>query len=368
MIIIAVMFGVGIQIPNTANLEGSSNEVIDRTVNVMTSHLIIMDENNNYINNTKNITEKLNKISFVKGYSERLKKSAFLQFKQHLIGCELIGIKPSQEKKITLLENFISKGRFLNDSDKNGTILGDDFAKKIGIKLGEVIHANFGEINLSKNFEVLGILDTGIVDVDEKAIFVSKETLENIFRIKNTASEILIKTNSALKSKSYKLDLEREELDNNIKILAWQEKLPHIEDMVEGYRTIKKISQIMTVIGVMVPVAVLMYINVKNRKREVGIMIATGMRTKTIFFIFLFETLIIATIGVFFGAGFGSLLVFYYQHYPVVRRKNFVIYPYVTAFTFIIPMSVIFIMTILSGLYPAIKASKIDPIDAIWGR
>lgn len=368
MIIIAVMFGVGIQIPNTANLEGSSNEVIDRTVNVMTSHLIVMDENNNYINNTQIITEKLDEISFVKGYSERLRKSSFIQFKQHSIGCELLGIIPSQEKKITLLENFISEGRFLEDKDINGTILGDDFAEKINVKVGDEIYANYPDIYGIYIFKVVGLLDTGIVDVDEKAIFVSKQNLDNTFNYEDKASEILIKTNDPLKSKNYKNKLENVGLGENLKILTWQEKLTHIEDMVEGYRKIKQISQTMTVIGVMVPVSVLMYVNVKNRKREVGIMIATGSKTKTIFYIFLFEALIIATIGVFSGAGLGSLLVMYYQHNPVVSRENFVIYPYVTPMTFIIPMSVIFIMTIVSGLYPAIKASRIDPIDAIWGR
>lgn len=368
MIIIAVMFGVGIQVPNTANLEGSSNEIVDRTVNVMTSHLIIMDENNNYINNTEKITEKLDEISWVKGYSRRLLKSAFLQYKQNSIGCELIGIEPSQEKKITLLENFISKGRFLENLDINGTVLGDDFAEKINVKVGDLIYANFADVNISYSFKVVGLLDTGIVDVDEKAIFVSKGALDSIFNSENKATEILIKTDEPLKSKSYKKNLENQGFVENIKILTWQEKLTHIEDMVIGYKTIKKISQIMTVIGVMVPVSVLMYVNVKNRKREVGIMIATGSQTKTIFLIFLFEALIIASIGVLSGAGLGGLLVKYYQYNPVVSRENFVIYPYITPMTFIIPMVVIFIMTVVSGLYPAVKASKTDPIDAIWGR
>ena len=368
MIIIAVMFGVGIQIPNTANLEGSSNEIVDRTVNVMTSHLIITDKNNNYINETKPIIEKLDEISWVKGYSERFQESAFLNFNQHSIGTELIGIEPSNERKITLIENFISEGRYLSDDDKNGTVLGDDFAKKIEADVGDSVIASFPNINISYNFVVIGLLDTGIVDVDEKAIFVSKDTLLNIHHFENKASEILIKTDDPLKSKTYRNDLEKKELGNDINILVWQEKLTHIEDMVIGYRTIKKISQIMTVIGVMVPVSVLMYVNVKNRKKEVGIMIATGSQTNTIFLIFLFEALIIATIGVFSGAGFGSLLVYYYHINPVVNRANFVIYPYVTTMTFLIPMVVIFIMTIVSGMYPAIKASKTDPIDAIWGK
>ena len=85
-----------------------------------------------------------------------------------------------------------------------------------------------------------------------------------------------------------------------------------------------------------------------------------------IFRIFLLETLLIAMIGVVGGIALGGGLCYYYMHFPVVDRPNFVVKPLLKLSTFIIPAVIIFFATIVAGLYPAMKASRVNPVEAIW--
>jgi len=118
----------------------------------------------------------------------------------------------------------------------------------------------------------------------------------------------------------------------------------------------------------MVPVSVLMYVNVKARRREIGILLATGANPEDIFRIFLLETLMIALIGVLGGLALGGGLSLYYMQYPVVDRPNFVVKPLLKLSTFIIPAITIFFATIIAGLYPAMRASRVNPVDTIWNE
>jgi len=115
---------------------------------------------------------------------------------------------------------------------------------------------------------------------------------------------------------------------------------------------------IITILGSSIALMNIMIVSVTERTREIGVRKSLGAKRGTIAWQFFMETLLIGQIGGFVGIIFGILVGFLMAS--------------LMEFGFVIPWGAImaavitsFIVALVSGLYPAIKASKLDPIEAL---
>lgn len=115
---------------------------------------------------------------------------------------------------------------------------------------------------------------------------------------------------------------------------------------------------IVTLFGAAVGLMNIMLVSVTERTREIGIRKAIGAKTQTIKYQFLFESILIGQMGGIFGIILGILIG---NAVSSMLRSSFVI-PWVWVFTGIV---VCFVVGVVSGYAPAVKAANIDPIEAL---
>ncbi len=115
---------------------------------------------------------------------------------------------------------------------------------------------------------------------------------------------------------------------------------------------------IVTLFGAAVGLMNIMLVSVTERTREIGVRKAIGAKTQTIKYQFLFESIMIGQMGGFFGIVLGILIG---NAVSSMLRSSFVI-PWIWVITGVV---VCFIVGVVSGYAPAVKAAKIDPIEAL---
>lgn len=115
---------------------------------------------------------------------------------------------------------------------------------------------------------------------------------------------------------------------------------------------------IVTLFGAAVGLMNIMLVSVTERTREIGVRKAIGAKTQTIKYQFLFESIMIGQLGGIFGIILGILIG---NAVSSMLRSSFVI-PWIWVFTGIV---VCFIVGVVSGYAPAVKAANIDPIEAL---
>jgi putative ABC transport system permease protein len=146
--------------------------------------------------------------------------------------------------------------------------------------------------------------------------------------------------------------------ENNFAIIRSDDLINRILSITQYLGMASWLISIITILGSSIALMNIMIVSVTERTREIGVRKALGAKQSTIAFQFFIETLLIGQIGGLVGIVFGILI-----GYGISSAIDFV---------FVIPWGAIvsafvtsFAVALVSGLYPAIKASKLDPIEAL---
>jgi putative ABC transport system permease protein len=146
--------------------------------------------------------------------------------------------------------------------------------------------------------------------------------------------------------------------DNNFGVVRSDDLINRILSITQYLGLASWLIGVITVLGSSIALMNIMIVSVTERTREIGVRKALGAKKSTIAFQFFIETLLIGQLGGLVGIVFGILIGF-----GIATAMDF---------TFVIPWGAImaafitsFIVAIVSGLYPAIKAAVLDPIEAL---
>ncbi|WP_304197004.1 ABC transporter permease [Flavobacterium alvei] len=146
--------------------------------------------------------------------------------------------------------------------------------------------------------------------------------------------------------------------DNNFAVSRSDDLIHRIEDMTGYLKIAAFVIGLITILGSSIALMNIMIVSVTERTREIGVRKALGAKKSTIAFQFFIETLLIGQlgglIGVLLGISIGNLIA-------LAMEFDFVI-PWDAI---IVAFGISFIVAVVSGSYPAVKASKLDPIEAL---
>ncbi len=279
------------------------------------------------------------------------------------------GIDVAAEEHLFNLSDYITEGSIYSLNNENNTIiLGKGLAEKMMAKLGDVIKITTLKGGLV-NLKIVGIVQVGIEEIDNTISYTSL----------NTAQMILGE------SSNYITDIQMKLYDfESAPKVAKEYKNKFEIDAIDAQTTNSQFetgSNIRTIISYAVSITLLIVAgfgiyNILNmmifeKMDSIAILKATGFSGNDVKWIFITLSLIIGTVGGICGLLFGftlshiiDIIPFETPSLPTIKT-----YPidYKTAYYFIGFMFAIFTTTI-AGLFPALKASKIDPVEIIRGK
>jgi ABC-type lipoprotein release transport system permease subunit len=292
-------------------------------------------------------------------------------------GAQIMGIDPVREKKVTEFHNHFFKGAFLK---KEGDILlGKKIAVTLDASIGDelviVTQAADGSIG-NDLYRLAGILNGISEEIDRSTIMMSIGDFENLFSLKDAATEIAIRRSDETED----LNILSDRIKNIIpgeEVKTWREIFPAISDMLE--LTDLSIYVLLTIIYMAGSLIMLntMLMSVFERIKELGIMMAIGFRPVQVLMLIFFETFLLTLCGSLIGLFCGVSLSLYLTHYgldlsSITEGFSFagiLADPHwfaVTNFNTVFPPVIfLFAISLLAVIYPAIKASLLKPVDAL---
>ena len=283
---------------------------------------------------------------------------------------EVVKNKKIKGNKSVLKENYISIGKELS-FDLN-LQLGD----KISIISSAGIKTIIGTLPKQETFFISSIFDSGLADFDSNVAFINLSTLESFFDYNTDDRNLEIYLKSPSSIEGIKPTIQK--LFNNEFVYTWADMNNSLFSALKVERNVMFIILSLIILVAAFNIISGLTILVKNKTRDIAILKSIGVLNKSITKIFFLVGVIIGTAATAFGILIGVLFSLYIENFRQLLSDIFnislfpeEIYFLSTMPSEINPASIIIIslcsilITIIVSIFPAIKASKLDPVQGL---
>lgn len=312
----------------------------------------------------------------VKALTNRTLVNGMISSSKGARGIRVKGVDPAPEAIVTNLDKKILEGAYFPEGKKNQILVGRSLADKLGLKLRTKIVLTFqnleGEITASA-FRITGIFETDNKQYDESQVFVMREELNGLLGAPGLGHETAILVDQ----------------NEDMAPVAAALRLKYPDQLVETYRQISpeadlfdsqlQLSSVIFMTIVMLALAFgivnTMLMAVLERVRELGMLMAVGMNKLRVFLMIVTETILLGMIGAPIGLGLGALTISSLGHTGMdlsmwsKGMQEFgiseMVYPALDPALYGQLVFAVLITAVIGSIYPALKAIRLRPVDAI---
>lgn len=340
LISLGIAIGVSVQIFIGSLIFGLQNSLIDKTVG-SSPHITISPNNKGeYIYDYENIkidnsTYSLTGNAYlnntgvlVRGFS----KNAFTMY--------------SIEKRTT---GLLPK--------TNEIIIGKKLMEEANLKIGDSYQIKTSDNELS--LKIVGYFDLEVSSINETWIITNLETAQNLFKT-NGITSVEIQINDVFKARE-----EANKLNYNYKITNWMDENEALLSGLNGQSISSYMIQIFVLVSVVLGIASVLIISVVQKRKQIGILKAMGIKDNTSGLIFIFQGLLLGVIGATLGVLFGIGLLYMFTTFAK-NPDNTPVIPITINYLFIISSWFIAVLvSIVASIIPSISSKKLSPIEVI---
>ena len=383
VVIGAIVIGVWAVIFLTSFSTGIVREYIRNAIENEISHVQIHHPNylldrdpELYIENADDLMDHIGTLSNIKGYASRSMVFGMVSSAKGARGMRIKGIDPAMEANVTTLSKKLVEGSFFVEDKKNQILLSTTIAEKQNLKVRSKVILTFqdleGEITAGA-FRIVGLFDTGSAPFDESSVFVKKQDLNRLLEDENLAHEIAILADSPAYVDSIMTNLNQRFPEYSIQ--NYKEISPDIELYESQIKLSSLIFTIIVMLALIFGIINTMLMAVLERYRELGMLMAVGMNKTRVFFMIVLETIALCIVGMPLGIFLGLITVNYLgktgidlSNYSRGMREfgmSDFIYPELDGYMYFMLALIVVITALLASIYPALKAIRLRPVEAI---
>jgi lipoprotein-releasing system permease protein len=279
------------------------------------------------------------------------------------------GVDVLKEAKMFFLGEYVTEGN-LHDiiTTNNAVLLGKGVAEKMLLAIGDVVQVTTAKGDILP-LKVVGFYQSGLADVDDIQSFASLSTTQKLLGESNSyITELQVKLKDMTQAPALAKEYAR---TFGIDALDIQTANAQFETGTQVRNTITYAVSITLLIVAGFGIYNILNMMIYEKMDDIAILKATGFSGRDVKWIFIIQAMIIGIVGGALGLVFGYLLSSVIDHAPFETQALPTIKTYPVNFDpkyYIIGIVFALATTYLAGLFPARKASKIDPVEIIRGK
>lgn len=312
------------------------------------------------------------------GAAPRVFTQALLGAGRKSTGGFLYGIDPVREPSVTSLNTGVRQGRFLTSSDRHAIVLGSRLADKLKAKVGDKVvvyaQASGGELGAGA-YRVVGLMESGVFNLDASFAFIPLAAAQDLLRLDRGVSVIAVRLSDRWQVPKATAAL-RGSLPPGLEVLPWQALLPIVTQTIDLANVMIWIILLVVFLIVAVGVMNTILMSTLERTREIGIIMAVGTKRGQVVSQIVSEAFVLGLSGIAAGALLGSTvtlytglrgidLTAYVGQITAIPGFTGIIRPVLLLETLGAAALWLLGISLVVSVYPAWRASRLDPVEAI---
>ncbi|HOP35767.1 MAG TPA: FtsX-like permease family protein [Syntrophales bacterium] len=367
---------------------GSYETMINASVKIQTGHLQVQAPEYNEDKDMRRVVEKpeeigkrISTLPGVAALAFRANGFVLASSRDRTYGALIVGIEPEREAALSTLKGIIRQGSYLDGEDGGQALLGELLAENLKVGLGDeltVIGQGRDGSVAATVLVVKGLYRSGQDEFDRSAIHIPLSTFQDVFSMRGSVHEVVILADALSRVPEVKKKARealRETGRDDLVVLDWRELLPGLVqaiqmDLVSGF-----IFYVILVVVVAFSILNTFLMAILERTREFGVLLAIGMKPKRLVRLVLAESAVLTFFGIAAGILFGVLLTGYFQEHgifipgstEILRQFGLPerIYPRLSGLSVTLGPVLVFLITLLTALYPAGRVKRLRAVDAM---
>ena len=312
----------------------------------------------------------------VQAWSARVRVPAVIASERDSRGVTLLGVDPAKEKALGSLPEEIIEGRFLKGVDDRGVVIGAKLAQRLETRLGKrvVIMSQDPDNDVAdRGIRVVGIYRARLQATEELNVYVGRGTLQKMLKIDDRVSEIAITANSYKTVDSW-WPAVAAAAGPDMDTQPWMTLDAYLGTMLSIQGTINLVIMIVIFIALSFGLVNTLVMAVFERVREIGLMMALGMRPQWIMYQVLLESVMLLGLGLLIGNVLAAATILPLESgidISVVAEglemagMGSTLYPSLAAQDMLMATGVVLALGMAASIIPAWRASRYNPIQAL---
>jgi putative ABC transport system permease protein len=359
------------------------NQSLDNQIGAHTAHIQInrtgFNDNKtvqNYLPDAETVETVLRENPHIKHFSRRIISFGLLNTAYNSAGMSLVGIDPVSEQHITIIKQSVVEGRYLS-GEPNEIVMSKRTAETLNVGVGDRVvgmaSALDGTIG-SELFRVIGLYQTMSSGFDKMHAYIPLQDAQQMLGLDDNISQIALIASDVDVVPELRTTLQ-EILSDEYEVLSYMDLMPLLILMIDVSQ--QSMAFIYIIIGAAMIFGIInaLLMSVFERIREFGVIMSIGMNNGRLFMMILLEAMLLGIVGIIVGTIIGGAITLHFQS----AGLNFaafseglaswgvgaVIYPELGMITIIRAVVVILVTCVFASIWPAVKAMRLQPVEAI---
>lgn len=386
MILVAVVIGVWSMIVLGGLMRGVSDQFLEIGISTLTGHIQVHHQDfrsdpviQNRIDRPDRVAGALeNVLPPGAHWTDRIRVNAIANNARHAQGVTLVGIDPEREARVSFIGEAVKEGRYLEPDDPYGILVGRALAEEFETRLDRRIvlmsRDTEGEV-ASRAFRIRGIFRAEMESTEKKYVFVTRSAARAMLGLEQGISEAAVLLPAHDMTEPTARALKGRLPTPPLAVQTWKDLLPLVRVTLELHDTFIFLWFLVVFVAMAFGIVNTLLMAVFERIREFGLLKALGMKPRGIVQGVLAESFFLLLMGTAAGNALGVLSVSLLSErgidlsamaagleYVGMPR---VVYPVLRGGDFLLANVVVFALGILVSLYPAVKAARFTPVEAL---
>jgi ABC-type lipoprotein release transport system permease subunit len=363
LLVIAVAIGVGFQIPNTANLAGSSASLREEWLAWGAGDFRVEPRGRARFADGDEVAARVERaVTGARAVPVIVLAGAVARSRSRFVGVPLVGVDFATARVRVVAGRSLAPG-------EPGIVLGSAVARRLGATVGDEVELRIVLDSGGGDSGGDGGAYTAIVQgiagnaAAHESVFVDRTFLAGELQEPGAASAIFVylPDHEAAPAAAHA----SETAIPQIRAIDWKTDDPFLPTILHANTVIDRISLAMVIAAIAVPLLALSYISTLLQRRDHAVLRALGFMRRDIFAIQLVQSSAVGCVGSAIGALIGGVAIAVFDRYPIFTWETLVVRPLSTGATFAVPFAVGLVTALLAGVVAAWHAARTDPAGAL---
>ncbi|MCQ2410941.1 MAG: ABC transporter permease [Elusimicrobiaceae bacterium] len=372
-----VSVGVAALITTLSVMNGFQTDIKDKIIGAQ-SHILVFGQMSPAVYQEK--IAQIEKLPLVQAAAPHIYGQAIITYAGQSLGLIVRGLDPEQEKNINTLTSSLVNGSFTPQWNKDAPpplVLGTELADSLGVDTGDdvvlispqSISTSAGMFPKMKKFRVSGLLRTGYYEFDNSIAYTLLPHASDFLGLKQGVTGVAVKLKDMNTADQAARQIQ-ELVGYGYSVKTFAQMNSTLYAALKLEKTMMFIILFLIIGVASLNIASNLILLGTEKLRDIGILRAMGASPKKVRQIFMWEAMIIATLGIMLGLLLACLLCWIIATFNIVELPGDIYYltKVPVRMQWLDILAVVggsYLICFTAGLYPAVKASRVHPTDAI---